>query len=98
MATFLSGWRRSSAAETPPSRQSATPPPQMKPPGQVGNGENYPSFDSPDRGAASPILGVGDKHPKSDSNVRFDSLASALSEACDRDHGAATILGPTVRP
>jgi hypothetical protein len=24
--------------------------PQMKPPSQVGNGENYPWFDSPDRG------------------------------------------------
>jgi hypothetical protein len=33
----------------------------MKPPSQVGNGENYPSFDSPDRGAASLILGVGEK-------------------------------------
>ena len=31
----------------------------MKPPSQVGNGENYPSFDSLDRGVASLILGVG---------------------------------------
>ena len=31
----------------------------MKPPSQVGNGENYPSFDSPDRGVASLIMGVG---------------------------------------
>ena len=31
----------------------------MKPPGQVGNGENYPLFENPDRGVASLILGVG---------------------------------------
>ena len=36
----------------------------MKPPGQVGNGENYPSFDSPDRDVASLILGVGKKQSK----------------------------------
>ena len=33
----------------------------MKPLSQIGNGENYPSFDSPDRGVmpARLILGVG---------------------------------------
>jgi hypothetical protein len=30
----------------------------MKPPSQVGNGENYPSFDGPDRGVASLILAL----------------------------------------
>jgi hypothetical protein len=35
----------------------------MKPPSQVGNGENYPSFGSPDRGAASLILVVGKRSP-----------------------------------
>ena len=44
----------------------------MKPPSQVGNEENYPSFDSPDRGVASLILGVGKKQSRADSNVRVD--------------------------
>jgi hypothetical protein len=48
----------------------------MKPPSQVGNGENYPSFDSPDRGVASLILGVGKKQSRADSNVRFDPLGA----------------------
>jgi hypothetical protein len=56
----------------PPLRQSVTPTPQMKPPSQVGNGENYPSLDSPDRGVASLILGVGEKQSRADANVRFD--------------------------
>ena len=51
--------------------------PQMKPPSQVGNGENYPSFDSPDRCVASLILGVGKKQSRADSNVRFDPLAGS---------------------
>ena len=53
-------------------RQSAMPHHTMKPPSQVGNEENYPSFDSPDRGVASLILGVGKKQSRADSNVRFD--------------------------
>ena len=32
--------------EHPPLHQSVTSHPTMKPPSQVGNGENYPSFDS----------------------------------------------------
>jgi hypothetical protein len=59
----------------PPLRQSVTPTPQMKPPSQVGNGENYPSLDSPDRGVASLILGVGKKQSRADSNVRFELLS-----------------------
>ena len=38
----LSCWRQSSAAETPPSPERYAMP-QMKPPSQVGNRENYPS-------------------------------------------------------
>jgi hypothetical protein len=49
--------------EHPPLRQSVTPHHAMKPPSQVGNGENYPWFDSPDRGVASLILGVGHLSP-----------------------------------
>src|ERR1700733_100894 len=45
--------------EHPPLRQSVTSHPTMKPPGQVGNGENYPPFDGLDRGVASLILRVG---------------------------------------
>jgi hypothetical protein len=42
-------------------RQSVTAHQRMKPPSQIGNGENYPSFDSPDRGVmpARLIPGVG---------------------------------------
>src|ERR1700722_6974242 len=47
----------------PPLRQSVTPHHTMKPPSQVGNGENYPSFDSPDRDVASLILVVGKRSP-----------------------------------
>jgi hypothetical protein len=53
----------------------------MKPPSQVGNGENYPSFDSPDRGVASLILGVGKKQSRADSNVRFDPLSCSPFQA-----------------
>ena len=63
--------------ERPPLRQSAMPHRTMKPPSQVGNEENYPSFDSPDRGVASLILGVGKKQSRADSNVRFDPLAGS---------------------
>ena len=53
-------------------RQSVTPHPTMKPPSQVGNGENYPSFDSPDRGVASLCWALA--RSRADSNVRFDPL------------------------
>jgi hypothetical protein len=36
----------------------------MKPPGQVGNGENYPLFENPDRGVASLILALAKKQSK----------------------------------
>jgi hypothetical protein len=61
----------------PPLRQTAMPHHTMKPPSQVGNEENYPSFDSPDRGVASLILGGGKKQSRADSNVRFDPLAGS---------------------
>ena len=50
----------------------------MKAPSQVGNGENYPSSDGPDRGVMP-----GQTHPgcrsrcRADSNVRFAPLAGA---------------------
>jgi hypothetical protein len=72
----------------PPSRQSVTSHHTMKPLGQVGNGENYPSFDSPDRGVASLILGVGKTQSRADSDVRFDPLGASL-----RDDGVLAFTG-----
>ena len=50
----------------------------MEAPSQVGNGENYPSSDSPDRGdmPARLILGVGEDAVWAESNVRFDPLVA----------------------
>jgi hypothetical protein len=65
-------------------RQSVSPHQKMEPPSQVGNGENYPSFDSPDRGVASLILGVGKEAVQGGSNVRFDPLAPHIDFLFDR--------------
>jgi hypothetical protein len=57
-------------------RRSVTSDQMMKPLGQVGNGENYPSFDSPDRGVANLILRRWPRSStRADSSVRFDPLA-----------------------
>jgi hypothetical protein len=78
----LSCWGgRSSAAETPPSRQSVTPHHTMKLPTQVGNGENYPSFDSPDRGVASLILGVGHLSPVGKHQCRRETGPAGIKAA-----------------
>ena len=57
-------------------RRSVTSDQMMKPPGQVGNGENYPLFDSPDRGVMPTrmILGIRQDTVQADSIVGFDPL------------------------
>jgi hypothetical protein len=66
-------------------RQSVSPHQKMEPLSQVGNGENYPSFDSPDRRVAGPILGVcKEAQSKADSNVRFDPIEPHTDFLFDR--------------
>jgi hypothetical protein len=59
MAISLSCWAAEQRRGNTPLARERYATPQMKPPSQVGNGENYPSFDSTDRGVASLMLGVG---------------------------------------
>jgi hypothetical protein len=75
MAISLSCWAAEQRRGNTPLARERYATPQMKPPSQVGNGENYPSLDSPDRGVASLILGVGKKQSRADSNVRFELLS-----------------------
>jgi hypothetical protein len=67
----------------------------MKPPSQVGNGENYPSFDSPDRGVmpAELILGIVQDAVQADSRMTGMALGwigatialASIADACRSD-------------
>jgi hypothetical protein len=64
MATSLSCWAAQQRRGNTPFALERYATPHDEAASQVGNGENYPSFDSPDRGVASPILGVGKKQSR----------------------------------